>query len=62
MNPDELKRAAMGASADQAEAALEQVARLLGSFFQNLVKHGIPHELAGEMTRDYFEALRERVS
>lgn len=61
MNPDDVRKLTDTAALDQLDASLATVAGLLGSFYQHLVKSGLPGELAEDMVRDYFEALRERM-
>lgn len=62
MNHDEAKNAAGTAAADQLAAAMGNIALLLGEFYHQLIKNRIPTELAADMTRDYFETLRERMA
>lgn len=35
------------------EASMSNIAKLMGSYFEELTKAGIPYELAGELVRDW---------
>lgn len=43
----------------QPEEGSEQLAKLIGAFFQGLVKQGVSEELALVLTRDFLETMLE---
>lgn len=54
MNDDDIRKLTGAAAFDQTIAGLGQLAATYGTFYQGLLKEGIPDDLACSMVRDWF--------
>lgn len=50
------------ANLEQFNTYLEDVAECMGTYYQSLIKHGVPHELACDLVREFNENLFYKLS